>query len=274
MEINKLLEKKLKEAKATGSDIDSQPDLSSEIWEPGYPQLRALGVVKEVPEGSTSLIIPVPGKLTPGTSFGTSDVTFVGMTYNTITLGNPVGVNLGWTREYIEDAPWDAVAPQLKEAGRALEQKLFEDILSTIDNAGVSNTFTLSGTITWANFVEGISKLAEDDYECDIVICHPSEYAELLQLDQFVNAAYMGSSEPISSGVLRTTLGVTIVSSSVCTDGKMYFIDSDKALAVAQRRDKKAEEYSYPDQNLYGVVVSSRYGIKVILEKAIAIGTK
>jgi len=269
--IEKAILKHLTESKAT--DANPQKVMASEVWEPGYPQLHTFKTI-DIDEGQTSYIIPVPGKLAAGTSFGAANVTYVDMTYNTLTLGNPVGINLGWTREYLEDCKWDALAPQLKEAGRSIEEKMFADVLSAMDTACTSNTFTLSGTVTWANFCTGVGKLAENDFKCDIVICHPSEYMELLQLQQFIDASYMGSDDPISTGILKTTLGVTVVSSSKCTDGKMYFIDSSKWGAIGIRRDRKVEEYSYPDDNLYGIVASVRYGIKVVLEKAVAIGSK
>jgi len=274
--IMRSLKEHLVETKADTSDANAQVEMEKAVWDIGYPSLaNKIAIVREVPKGVTSAIITSPSKLTASTmTAGDYGVQFVPMTYCTIPLSEPYGVRLGWTREYLEDTKWDAHGVNLREAGRCIEDKEFADMLTALDTGITSNTFAPAATLTWANIVEGWKMVAEDDYQADVLLVNPVEYAQMLLLDEFIDSAKLGKTGPIGTSSIHETLGLEVISSTKVTAGKLYFIDTKKCLAIAKRRARTVEEYRNPETNEYGIVATVRYGIKVVLADAACIGTK
>lgn len=273
--ISKLLRKHLVEAKADTGDTIPEPDVAKIVWEQGYPFLTDIFAQRyDLEAGKTSFVVPVPALLTAGDAFAAADVTFSAMTSKTIPIDKLKGLNIGWTREYLDDCAWSAMEPQLKETGRAIEEVVFGMLLAhAYADAGSKNAITWStaAAFAYADFIKGIAHIAGHDLNCDTCILNPIEYYDLLTDVKFVDASVIGSADPITSGKIRTTLGVTVYCSSKITAGKAYFLDSKKALALGVIRDKTVEEYSYPDANLYGFVASIRFGSEVILPDAVCI---
>lgn len=271
--LKKALVKHLSETAGDTADANPQAEMAKTVWEIGYPQLHELATAKEVEQGHTSLIVPYGEAKTPGTmTSGDYGVDFVAMTYVTISVNQIKGLRLGWTREYIEDCAWSALEPQLQEAGRAMEQDVFTYIVGLCDS-GCGETIALTATLSYADILEGYATLAVDDYQMDLVLVNPADYANLLNDEKFINASYIDSAEPIRTGIINITLGAKIVSSSVVGSGSIYFLDKDKAIALATRRNDSVEEYSLPQSNEYGIVISNRYGAGVILSEAVIKGT-
>ena len=263
-----------KEAAADGDDAlngaDTIAQMATSVWAIGYPALRDVFAQRvQLPKGKTVHVVPVPTPQTAGATWA-ENVSFVPMTYISVTADQTTSLNFGWNHEYLLMATFDAVSAQMSELGRSLEQAEFKyciDILATDADSGKDS---ITDPTTYALFVAGILMVNKDDFNCDTCIVSIETYFALLQDDSFVNVSVMGSADPIKSGRIATTLGVTVFASSVLASGEAVFFDSTKALCLVEVVDRITEEYAYPDQNLYGVVARSWYGAKVILPKAVA----
>jgi len=263
----------LTEAKAAGSDAlngaATQATMAKEVWAVGLPSFREIFAKRVLLEaGKTQHVFPVTSTLTATDNYGAANVTFMSMSYVTCTADKSKGINVGWTREYIEMATWDAIAALLKEAGRALEEIIFTTTIAEAYNA--AGTTDLDAPDNYAAFLAGVAALAALNYECDVVIVHPTQYFALLGDEKFISVAVMGSDDPIQSGKIRTTLGVTLFSSTLIAENTAIWLDSKKAIAMVESRERKVEEYSYPDANLYGFVISTVFGEKTIIANAVA----
>ena len=274
---NKLIleafKKTLKEDAGTSPDDVHLMSQLVDIISPGFPFItRDIVTFKDVPKGINSIVVPIEGNLsTPGTmTAGAFAEQHFTLTYCTITPDEPLGVNCVWDREYAEDANWGAMEVHLKAAKRAMEQQLFETILAKFDSEVAGNTFAYSGsTLCYADLVNGRELLAANDYTMDYIIVSPVDFASLLIDENIINSLY-GVSQGANTGKISGVLGATIIESTLVDAGTVYFIDK-RAVTVAIRRDLQLEEYSRPETNKYGFVLSSRYGLGSVLPECIAI---
>jgi hypothetical protein len=274
--ISKIIKKHLSEVAATGADALDDGESTIEtmaktVWDIGYPTLRDVFAQRiQLDKGQKIYNVPVPEKKTAGSSW-TEAVDFVKMTFVPVEADQKKSLNFGWDHEYLLMATWGAIEPQLKELGRSIEEAEFSYCLDQL-KAGAEEK-GLADPTTYALFIEGIKAVNVKDYECDTCLVSVETYFELLTDDKFIDASVIGTSDPIRSGKIATTLGVTVYSSSVIPEGDAYFFDSKKALALVQVADRITEEYAYPDDNLYGVVGRTWFGAEVILPQAVAIAS-
>lgn len=281
MLLSRIVQRHLVEAKGTATDpLDTGTDeeMAKAVWEQGYPALRdVFADMIMLPKGKLQWTVPVPALGTALTAEpATTDVTFIGMSYKVINADQVRGVNYGWVRAYLENAAWDGIQPQLKEAGRVIEQSVFDYIyaalLAGVDAGNLDATeWANAAAFSYDEFVKGLALLAADDYVGDVCLLDPNAYFELLKDQKFIDASYIGNDSPIKTGRIQTTLGCSVFMSSRCTDGKAVFLQTSKAIAIAVRRATKVEEYAYPDDDLYGFVATMKFGATVILPKAIAV---
>jgi len=243
-------------------------EMAKSIWTIGYPALRDVFAQRiQLPKGITTHVVPVPEKKDAGDSW-LEDTTFVGMTYVPVVADQKRSLNFGWDHEYLLMATWDALAPQMSELGRSIEESIFKYCVDAL--ADGADTQDLTDPTTYNLFLDGVEAVNVNDYNCDTCIVSIATYFDLLADDNFVNVSVMGSSDPIRTGKVQTTIGVTVFASSVLATGQAIFFDSKKAGCLVEVADRITEEYGYPDQNLYGVVGRTWFGFKVILPKAVA----
>lgn len=196
-----------------------------------------------------------------------------------VTLNKEFGGLAHWTRAYIRSATFDGMALQQMGMGKSLAKYLCDlavGILSAIADADLAGGVSLSVTaaqITWAEFLAIVGAVDKGGYgPADYFLCPPKIYWQLLALDQFVNSLYTGSVESIKSGVLQTTLGVTVVKITGLADNRCYALNSGKAVGRVTRAEPTVEPYEKPDENEYGFVLSMVASHTAIFKAAVARG--
>lgn len=276
--ISKIFRKHLKKEAIGGTPATDTDALDSEqstieemgktVWEQGYPALRDVFASRiQLPKGITTHVVATPNKKVAGESW-TEDASFVDMTYTSVVADQKRSLNFAWNHEYLLMASFDAMAPQMAELGRSIEESIFKYCLDVLADGAYSDS--ISDPTTFALFLAGVKAVNENDYNCDTCIVSIDTYYTLLATEEFHDVSVMGSSGPIRSGRMETTLGVTVYATSILSAGQAIFFDSKKALCLVEVADRITEEYAYADQNLYGVVARTWFGAKVILPKAIA----
>ena len=272
-------ENKLVEAQLDTSDAGITERMYDEVWEKAEPHLTR-EVCHVIQCDSTSQKVPVPTAGTAGAlSGGTFPSSGEAYGFQTLSVDINVGVNANWTREFLEEANWDVVSRQVKETGRAVEENIMGSIVAAANAVLFSEqaggaTFTVDGTLTWKNVVDGIAKVEAENFHVDKVLVGPAMYGELLNNGTFVNAAIVGSDQAIRSGVIPTMLGVDFIRTSKCPADTMHFIDSSAFMAMGIFRDLQVEPYERPETNKYGIVTSMRYGLRTLQKKAFVKGQR
>lgn len=137
----------------------------------------------------------------------------------TVTLDKEYGGNFSWTKAYIEDAVWDTLAEQNQAAGYEMQKKLCERLLrplQDIDAASLAGAAHVAianqSAITWAEFLAMVAAVdIAGTGPATHVLVSPKKYWQLMALDQFVSSLYAGDDATVRSGILKTTMGVTVM---------------------------------------------------------------
>ena len=175
------------------------------------------------------------------------------------------------TREYLEDCVWAVEEWQIMQAGKAAETEIMDFILSQyLVDFGQSITGE-HDHLDWDDVIDGYAAATGADSIPDTLITSPADYANLFKDQEFINSLITGSTDPIKSGIVQSTLGMTFIRSSRMPEYMALILDSQKAGALVIRRDVKIESYEDPRCNQYGFVASIRYGFDSLSECAITL---
>jgi len=203
----------------------------------------------------------------------------VGERYDRVDISTNVIVKAGaeWTQEFLEDATWNVMDRQVAECGRSVAELETERILSlygAIANADLAGGAPLAGGATamdWAKVTALWDAVINEDFNSKVLVLHPRQITQLWRDDKFINSLYWGEGVDIRRGVLAETyLGMRIVSSTKCTNGVAYAIDTDIAAVMLVRRDIQTQDYEDPKGGIYGVVANERIGLGVLQSKGVA----
>ena len=192
-------------------------------------------------------------------------------------LDKEYGVEVSWTRAYLEDATWDVLSEQNQGAGYAIKKALIAlcvapiaALTTTLAGGGILD---LSSAITWSEFTQLLERIdTEGTGPATDVICAPAIYWQLLRLDEFINSLYAGSDEVMRTGIAKTTLGVTVTRCYELEADAIYAVNQKKGIGLVTRRTPTVEPFQYPDENKYGFIVSTRAKAGVLVPEAIAVG--
>jgi hypothetical protein len=203
----------------------------------------------------------------------------VGERYDQIDVSTNVIIKSGaeWTQEFLEDATWNVMDRQVTECGRTVAELETERILAlygAIANAELAGGAPLDGggtAMDWTKVTSLWDAIINEDFNPKVLVLHPRQVTQLWRDDKFINSLYWGEGVDIRRGVLAETyLGMRIVSSTKCTNGVAYAIDTDIAAVMLVRRDIQTQDYEDPKGGIYGVVASERIGLGVLQSKGVA----
>ena len=232
-----------------------------------YKKFKTDKATMKIPKGTRGTASAISGGAFTDSPMTTDDVD--------VALDKEYGIQVSWTRAHVEDAPWNAFAVQNREAGEALAiylAKLGLDLIKAMPDANFASgaIIDLSSPITWAEFCSVLSAVdVATGKPADIVLCSPAIYWQLLALEQLTSALYNGGEDVMTSGVLHTTFGVTIVKMSDIESDALYALNSKQAIALCVRAEPAVEPYEHPETNIYGFILRTRCKVAILCNKSI-----
>ena len=203
----------------------------------------------------------------------------VGERYDKIDISTNIVIKASaeWTQEFLEDATWNVLDRQVAETGRGVAEVETERVLSlysAIADPDLAGGAPLAGggtAMDWAKVTALWDAIVNEDFSPKVLVLHPRQVTQLWRDDKFINSLYWGEGVDIRRGVLAETyLGMRIVSSTKCTNGIAYAIDTDVAAVMLVRRDIQTQDFEDPKNGVYGVVASERIGLGVLQSKGVA----
>jgi len=183
------------------------------------------------------------------------------------------GMQIGITKEMIEDARWSMVDWQVKEAGYQMARKLDTLIMTQIEAGNDAATHTVSGStaVTLANISEAVKNVRDDGYNPDYYIVCPHVEDDLHRIDTFHEADKLGSREVFETGHIGRIMGMTVlVTTQVVTTASSYVLDSRHALCLAEKRPITIEQFKQENMDLVGIAVSARWIARYLRANAIS----
>jgi len=181
------------------------------------------------------------------------------------------GVRLAITKEMIEDANWPLIERNLKEAGRQMAYK--EDgIIFDAFNDGTTGFAAQSGhafnsastELGISDIVEGMRLVEIQDYQPNTMICHPTQLAELRQIDTFVEADKVGDRSTFEKGWAGKVFGLDTVFSTILTANRVHVLDKNEAGVLVVRRPLTVENWREPLRDLENASVTQRMAARVL----------
>ena len=188
---------------------------------------------------------------------------------------NKHGNSFVFSQEIREDANWDVVARNLRQAGR--EAGVYEDSLIFTAFADATygfvsesgHDYTSAGTeISIADIAGMMLEIEENDYEPDKFVLHPEQVSELRQIDTFVEADKLGSREMHQTGFVGRIFGMDTLRTTGTSASYGYMLDSREAAALVIRRPMTMKTKEIVERDCYGVYLTMRMAAKVVRPKA------
>ena len=178
------------------------------------------------------------------------------------------GVNVGITREMIEDAQFSVVSLNMQTAGYALaknEDTLAETELSTYAGQSVSLT---GGVLTYSDIIEGVKDIESNYFRPITIVVSVTHAEDIRNIDTFVEANKAGITDP-SKRLIGTIFGMKVVVSDNLTDDTSYIVDPDKAFAIGDKRAVTMEGFDDYARDMHHIVATQRVGVTYLFANAI-----
>lgn len=177
------------------------------------------------------------------------------------------------TSEMIEDAKFDVIEEQIREAGYQMGRNENSMIISALSDASsqtANHAFNSVGTeLDVDDIVTAMRRIEEQNMTPDTIIMHPKQAAEIRLIDTFVEADKSGVNNPINKYFVGKIFNMNIYVNVSCTSDKVYVFDSRYALALVERRPVTMENYKDNIRDMTGIAVTQRLAIDYLRAEAV-----
>ena len=182
------------------------------------------------------------------------------------------GVAIRITRELLEDAKWNLLTHNIKTAGKRFAENENSLIISqALDNA---NATTSGGAaITIANITESMQDLEDSDYEPTSFFIGMEVLNDLRNIDTFVDADKLGSTEMIRGGFVGRIYGMNVMKVSTnagMTTTTSFVTDKEYAYVIAEKRPMTVEGFNLPQFDMSAASITQRIRTRYLRAKAIS----
>jgi len=189
------------------------------------------------------------------------------------------------SKDLIDDALFDVVAEELRNAGARMENAINRECLDKVLNGAnkiTTNTSNPTGThIAVSDLALAVKNPKKYNYMPDILVTHPTAEGWLLTDSNLAYSAYMGSSSPLVTGTVPTLMGLSPITCTATDSATPTWDDTTAGSDVTafgfskanfgkiiMRQDIEVTEYDDPIHNLMGIVLRMRFGFDVLKEKS------
>lgn len=195
--------------------------------------------------------------------------------YTTINV-RPVkyGIGVRITNEMLEDAKWNLLEQNLEIAGRRFAENENSLVLQQLDRA--ANTVSGGAAITIANITRAMQYLEDNDYEATTLAVGPEVLNDLRNIDTFVEADKLGSTQMLNSGFVGRLYGMNVIrfsanaAPSTTYSKYAYVFDRSQAYCIVEKRPLSVEKFNLANNDMSAAVVTHRIAVSALRTPAIA----
>jgi len=250
--------------------------LIQEVTKKLLPRSEASFVVgpANIPGSSYDIDLETPDTMDIRSISEGADIDIDQQSYTTINV-KPVkyGVGVRITNEMLEDAKWNLLERNIAIAGRRFAENENSLVLQQLDTA--ANTVSGGAAITIANITRAMQYLEDNDYTPTTMAVGNEVLNDLRNIDTFVEADKLGSTEMLSSGFVGRLYGMNVVRFSTnaapsSTYSKYaYVYDRSEAYCIVEKRPITIEKFNLPNNDMSAAVVTQRLAVKTLRTPAI-----
>lgn len=228
-----------------------------------------------VPGSSYDIDLETPNTMSIREVSEGADVVVDQQSYTTINV-KPVkyGVGIRITREMLEDAKWNLLERNISMAGKRFAENENKLVLQQLDSA--ANTVSGGGAITIANITSAMQYLEDSDYEPTTLLVGNEVLNDLRNIDTFVEADKLGSTQMIANGFVGRLYGLNVVRFSTnaapsSTYAKYaYVFDKNQAYCIVEKRPIMVEKFDIQSNDMSAAVVTQRIASRILRTSAVA----
>ncbi len=182
------------------------------------------------------------------------------------------GVNVGITREMIEDSQFAVALLNAQSAGYALADK--EDSLVVAELASASaaaghDVANSNATLPITDITEAMQNLENDGYTATHMVIGVEVANDIRNIDTFTEADKAGINDP-SRALIGTIFGMNVIVSRNVSAKLAYVIDANKAFAIAEKRPVTLENYDDHSRDMRHVVATMRLAAGYLFAEAVS----
>jgi len=145
---------------------------------------------------------------------------------------------------------------------------------SATSEAGNSHAITSQGTEMSIYDIANMMKvIEEDDYIPNVLVIHPTQTAELRQIDTFVEADKVGSDIAFQKGFVGKIFGMDVIRTTKAwvdqtSSQYAWCLDAPQAGVLVVRRPLTMRAFEIPERDSVAAAVSFREEAGVLVAKA------
>lgn len=181
------------------------------------------------------------------------------------------------TREFVEDATWNAMENLAEKVSKAIGEEETEKVLSLYESVAdedLASGATIdqgNNVMDWNAVLKLHNALRSENQRPNLLILHETQLHQLLDDNKFIEYEYLPSSEvDLEQGTIRKIVGMKVQSSTLVPNGTAYAVDTRVSGIMLIRRDVTTEDWSDSVQSKYGIKATTRFGLGVLRSNAVA----
>lgn len=187
------------------------------------------------------------------------------------------GIGVRITNEMLEDAKWNLLQRNIEIAGKRFAENENKLVLQQLDTA--ANTVTGGAAITIANITRAMQYLEDSDFEPTTYAVGNEVLNDLRNIDTFVEADKLGSTEMLQNGFVGRLYGMNVIrfstnaAPSTTYSKYSYVFDKNQAYCIVEKRPVSVEKFMLPNNDMSAAVVTQRIAVKTLRTSAISLIT-
>lgn len=241
------------------------------------PRSEAAFVVgpSQVPGSSYDIDLETANTLKIRETAEGADIVLDNQAYTTLNV-KPVkyGVSIRITREMLEDAKWNLLERNIMIAGKRFAENETKLIIQQLDTAG--NTVSGGAAITIANITRAMQYLEDSDFTPTTMLIGNEVLNDLRNIDTFVEADKLGSTEMLSTGFVGRLYGLNVMrfstnaAPSTTYSKYAYIFDKNEAYCIVEKRPVMVEKFDIQSNDMSAACATQRIACKALRTSAIA----
>lgn len=274
----------IKELLSTGTGVEGQllivrkihDTLIAEVEKKLIPRSEASFVVgpSMIPGSSYDIDLETPNTLDIREIGEGADIGLDQTQYTTINVKpRKFGVGIRITRELMEDAKWNLLDRNITVAGKRFAENETLLVLQQLDTA--ASTVAGGAAITIANITTAMLNVENQDFTPTTLLVGNEVLQDLRNIDTFVEADKLGSTEMLNTGFVGTLYGMNVIRFSTnaapsSTYAKYaYVFDRAEAYCIVEKRPITVERFTLPSNDMSAAAVTQRLAVRALRTSAI-----
>jgi len=255
-----------------------QADMIEEALEPELLGLDALNTVEfQLNQGVDSIQVPQGQKLSA------TEINADGSLAADDTQYSPTSVDIKWvgvrttfSGQIVDKAKVDLLAFRMEQAGRAIARKVDADILTAIETAtpadGSNGNYTALGTdatLGYDDVVETVAAGAENDARLDMMVAHPTTWANFMTDADTKQGSAFGTSTEGETPMVERLGPVRIYMTSQVSADTALFVDTDRASVFVDASEVQTFDGRVNENYQFEILAVKAYGVSIVNEDTV-----